>query len=172
MVFTLKEFHRSNLQDVCDILNLQEEVTSSIKDPTTYIQMSKEELATMLDKGKGIGVYVGDKLVSMGFWVDSSVMDEGNLKEEGYKLNLVSEEERVVEIHHTITHPQYRNRGLQTRIIKELIESVPKDTRFIMITVHPNNAQSRHNIEKTFDFVAKIEYKMLPRLLYLKKISL
>ena len=96
MVFTLKEFHRSNTQDVCDILNLQEEVTPSIKDTTTYIQMSKEELVTILDKGKGIGVYVGDKLVSMGFWVDSEVMGKGNLKEEGYKLNLVSSNGAII----------------------------------------------------------------------------
>ena len=85
-----------------------------------------------------------------------------------------SEWHRVMHVDIAATLPAYRGHSLQSRLMDyaACFLRIRKDTKFLMATVHPNNAPSRRSMEKLgYTCVAQTTlYGGLPRCVYCKRL--
>ena len=85
-----------------------------------------------------------------------------------------SEWHRVMHVDIVATLPAYRGHSLQSRLMDyaACFLRIRKDTKFLMATVHPNNAPSRRSMEKLgYTCVAQTTlYGGLPRCVYCKRL--
>ena len=81
---------------------------------------------------------------------------------------------RVMHVDIAATLPAYRGHSLQSRLMDyaACFLRIRKDTKFLMATVHPNNAPSRRSMEKLgYTCVAQTTlYGGLPRCVYCKRL--
>ena len=81
---------------------------------------------------------------------------------------------RVMHVDIAATLPAYRGHSLQSRLMDyaACFLRIRKDTKFLMATVHPNNAPSRRSMEKLgYTCVAQATlYGGLPRCVYCKRL--
>jgi len=134
-------------ENIDEIMVLQNEVVSQLKNPDTFAMDSREFILNeVLDKNKGraIGVYANNRLIAFRT-VSFPGKSPSNM---GAELGLPEDElDHVVHLEATVVHPEYRGNRLQAKMIKHTFNIVYKLGYYhILCTVSPFNYPSLKNV--------------------------
>lgn len=146
----LDEEYEMNFLDesnIDEIIDLQNEVVSYLKNPEIFAMDSREFILNEVldrDKGRAIGVFAGNRLIAFRT-VSFPGMSQSNL---GRELGLPEDElEHVVHLEATVVHPEYRGNRLQAKMMKHTFNIVDRMGYYhIFCTVSPFNYPSLKNV--------------------------
>ena len=162
---------RCDERDIDDLLRLQTEVINQTKDKTVYFDIPKKTFLYYLKQaGIVIGAYDGNQIVGYAVVVNS-VPGENNLRQYIY-TDYVENKETVLEIRQIMILPEYDNKGIQKRILKEINEIAETiDADYIVTAIHHHASDmilklAGEEYEHTGNIVINSKYK---RRVYVKK---
>ena len=158
-------------KDKDQLFNLIDIVLSGLPDQSHFIPYEQWELDSMFDEvnyAPLYGAYDGDKLVGMAqLYVSQDMLDD-------FKKEFGLTEYRVCELGGNLVLPEYRGRGITTKLQTmemELAKELGFD--YIISMAHPDNVGSCKTLERVgLDFVKETTLSNgFLRKLYMKKIK-
>ena len=139
-------YKKIDKKDSDQLFDLIEKVLGGLENPDYFIPYEQWELDRMFDEENYaplLGAYDGDKLVGMAQLYVSQDMLAGFKKD--YKL----EEYKICELGGNLVLPEYRGRGITTKLQTMLLEiAKTKDFDYIISMAHPDNIGSLKTLEK------------------------
>lgn len=155
---------RSQPNDECDILALQQRVVSSLEDPQLFFPSSDNEVHTALNNPKDyacIQVCDGSKMVAFAM-VILNPNDRQDINTDLKKHGLPYTEANQCILDTVFVDPAYRGYGLQSTLIQVLCSwAATMGKRNIAATIHPENRFSADNFQK--NGFAKITADPIPK---------
>ncbi|SHJ13675.1 GNAT family N-acetyltransferase [Lutispora thermophila] len=141
------EMHFLDESNIDEIVDLQNEVASCLKNPETFAMDSREFILNEVlhkDKGRAIGVFAHNRLIAFRT-VSFPGMSQSNM---GRELGLSEGElEHVVHLEATVVHPEYRGNKLQAKMMKHTFNIVYRMGYYhVLCTVSPFNYPSLKNV--------------------------
>ncbi len=160
----------AEIKDAMEIHSLMEQVYEQLDDQTLYVcdglSFVQEHLS---EKGFGLVVTFEEQLVG-GLIVRFPQMEKDNL---GLDIGLPESELcHVAHMESVVVHPDFRGRGIQSKLLQKAEEVLKKDQyQYLMATVAPKNAASIRSFENNgYQCVkTKEKYGGFLRRIYLKK---
>lgn len=134
------EVRKLTLEDLDGLMELQSLVYESLHDKMILETIDRREFTEMIGQDFIIGVYVEQKLKAVRAMYIPPPDDPGHLAEDAE----IADRTQVIYSEISFIHPDYRGRGLQTKLGRRLIEKVQADGRFkhVLTTVLPTNIPS------------------------------
>ena len=130
------------LENMHEILALQHEILSGLKNPEVCIYLSNTEVEDIL-KGSGemVGVFVSNTMIAIGASLFPGESDHNLGRDIGLCKNELM---KVAHLEFTAVHPSYRGNSLQKKIGGYLFKSITEDGRwdYLMNTISPYNPKS------------------------------
>lgn len=128
------------------IYKLTEEIYSRISDKDTYIKDAEEEIARMIDRSYGIGVFKNEEMVAFRYISYGSAEDSVAK----YLTSLNIEAEEVVFLESVMVREDVRGRNVQNKT-REILMDFVKHRGFCVFfsTVSPDNLPSYRNVLKS-----------------------
>lgn len=128
------------------IYKLTEEIYSRIEDKDTYIKDTEEEIAEMIDRSYGVGVFKKDEMVAFRYMSYGSV-EESAAK---YLTSLNIEAKEVVFLESVMVREDVRGRNIQNKTREILMDFVAhRGFEAFLSTVSPDNCPSYRNVLKS-----------------------
>ena len=123
-----------------------ETVLGGLENPDYFIPYEQWELDSMFDEENYaplFGAYDGDKLVGMAqLYVSQEMLS-------GFKKDYALEDYKICELGGNLVLPEYRGRGITTKLQTMLLEiAKTKDFDYIISMAHPDNIGSLKTLEK------------------------
>ena len=133
-------------KDSEQLFALIEKVLGGLENPDYFIPYEQWELDSMFDEENYaplFGAYDGDKLVGMAqLYVSQEMLS-------GFKKDYALEDYKICELGGNLVLPEYRGRGITTKLQTMLLEiAKTKDFDYIISMAHPDNIGSLKTLEK------------------------
>lgn len=139
-------YKKIDKKDSDQLFDLIEKVLGGLENPDYFIPYEQWELDSMFDEENYaplLGAYDGDKLVGMAqLYVSQDMLA-------GFKKDYNLEEYKICELGGNLVLPEYRGRGITTKLQTMLLEiAKTKDFDYIISMAHPDNIGSLKTLEK------------------------
>ena len=133
-------------KDSEQLFALIETVLGGLENPDYFIPYEQWELDSMFDEENYaplFGAYDGDKLVGMAqLYVSQEMLAS-------FKKDYALEDYKICELGGNLVLPEYRGRGITTKLQTMLLEiAKTKDFDYIISMAHPDNIGSLKTLEK------------------------
>lgn len=165
-------FQLAAKEDAKEIHELMEQVYKELEDKSLYVCDDMEYVNRHIS-GAGFAVKASNydgKIVGVFIFRYPGTQDDNLGRDVGLEEGELS---KVVHMESAVVLPEYRGRGLQSKMLKYAEELIDKNKyKYFMATVSPNNPASYKSFEKNgYELMlTKEKYDGLVRRIYLKKV--
>ncbi|MBK5245959.1 MAG: hypothetical protein JJE49_01645 [Peptostreptococcaceae bacterium] len=122
-----------------EILNLQHEILSALKNKEVCVYLSEIEVKEMIaGSGEMLGVFVNETLVAFGAILFPREREDNLGRDLGFKDEELM---KVAHLEFAVVHPVYRDNSLQKKVAEYLVRKIIDDGSWncIMNTISPYN---------------------------------